>query len=223
MISVLNHISGSHNCCEDSYFVRENEHFIYGGVFDGCSTGIQSKFASQLFAYAFESIESNPTSNETLLLLWTKLQHIKIALGLKNNQLWSTCVLFNYNKQRKRLKVRVIGDGNFYVNDTEHVIDTDDKVSYISDNIDQGLGAYYQWMQGFPIRRYDNVISFKICSDGIKQVSRSQFAPETTNNAMAMLMHPPTSPNYLARMWNILKRDHFTLSDDLTIISYVQD
>ena len=39
-----------HNFCEDSSLVFQDDNFIHIAVFDGCSTGIDSHFASFFFS-----------------------------------------------------------------------------------------------------------------------------------------------------------------------------
>jgi len=222
MISILNQRGGNHNSCEDSVFVKETELAIYGGVFDGCSTGVNSHWASQTMAYLFESNSSafKPTSVGMAIEILFQLQKISIDLNINpNTQLLSTCVLFYYNKSSKRLEVRCFGDGVYYVNDIEYVVDQGNIPDYIAYQVYNTSTEQVEFIDKYGIAIYENVDKFIICSDGIQAIKESQYEEQTVN-WQEMLLAPPKSENYLKRMWNILKSKKFTLSDDLTIVSY---
>lgn len=218
MISILNTRGEKHNNCEDSVFLRETHSFIWGGVLDGCGSGIKSHWASQTFAYMFEKL-GDPTLDYSLRKVKKQLQDIVDILQLDTSRhALSTMVLFSYDKVMKQLKIRVIGDGYYYINDVEYSVEQNnipDYFAYHMDDMDSFLTKY-------PVLTYYDVSSFKVCSDGIKSIAINQFH-NTKLDPMALLLHPPTSENYLTRMWHRLHLNHFTISDDLSIISYVRD
>lgn len=223
MHSVLNVISSTHNACEDSYFVTEKEDVIYGGVFDGCSTGIKSHWASQTMAYAFQGSGYFPVSRHALTNVYFFLNMIKASLSLTEFNFLSTCILFMYDKKSKQLCVRVFGDGCYFVNDVEYYIEQNNKPDYMGYHVFDSYHKFLEFVDKYPVKVYENVDNFKICSDGVKSITRSQFEQSEAPDPMALLYAPPTSANYLQRMWNILKRNKYTITDDLTIISYVHD
>lgn len=223
MISVLNEISATHNSCEDSYFIRETEDHVCGGVFDGCSTGIKSHWASQTLAYAFQAVEYYPVSEKALTCVYLFLNNIKNSLSLTSDNFLSTCILFIYHKKTNTLAVRMFGDGCYFVNDVEYFVEQDNKPDYLGYHVFGEYNSFLEFIDKYPMKIYENVSNFKICSDGVKSINRSQFEESKGHDPMALLYAPPTSPNYLKRMWNILKKDKYTIADDLTIISYVQD
>lgn len=221
MVATLNRISRDHNCCEDTIHVNETEEYITGGVFDGCSTGIKSHWASQTIAYTFAQYRT-PTSDMNVKMVWRELGLIKLNLQLTMQHFQSTCMIFRFHKETKTLKLRVFGDGYYFVNGVEYEIDQNNLVDYLGDHLDDTREKFKEFLEKYPEITYNDVSSFQICSDGIKRVERSQFADKTDIDPMALLLHPPTSENYLQRQWNILKNNHFYLTDDLSIISYVQ-
>lgn len=231
MLATLNKISRDHNCCEDAYFVKETPTAIMGGVFDGCSTGIKSHWAAQTFAYVLSEFAGSKgpeiwfVETFTMVDAWKRLRALKNSFfhNLTNFNFLATCILFVYDKDKKKLSVRVFGDGFYYVNSVEHEINQNNEPDYFGHHLNDDWEVMLQFLEKYPVAEYFDVTSFQICSDGIKGIERSQFAPPTTREPLAMLLHPPTDPLYLERQYNILKRDKFTLSDDLTIISYVQD
>ncbi len=222
MIATLNKISSVHNSCEDSLFVKEDNNFIYGGVFDGCSTGTKSHWASQTFAYAFARHQI-PSSDDAVFDVWNDLGQMMDELKLDHMNMLSTCILFSYHKETQQLRLRIFGDGTYFINDVEHQVEQDNTPDYFGYHLGDNLFGFGRYMARYPEQVYENVTKFQICSDGIGSITRSQFAPPTDLEPLKMLLHPPTGSNYLERQWNILKRNHFTLSDDLSIISYVTD
>lgn len=222
MISTLNKISSTHNSCEDSVLVKENAHFIYGGVFDGCSTGTNSHWASRSLTYV-AAMHDIPTKDTALYHMRDDLWQVMETLGLTDMHFLSTAILFCYSKFTDTLRIRAIGDGVYYVNDVGYKIEQNNTPDYLGYHLEDSMHDFQKFLDKYPEKIYENVTHFQICSDGIDSIGRSQFAPPTDKNALAMLLAPPKSPNYLERMWNILRKDHFTISDDLSIISYVKD
>ena len=223
MISILNQRGGNHNSCEDSVFVKETELAIYGGVFDGCSTGVNSHWASQTFAYMFKSLfrDFQSLSNAVIFEAVKDIGRIAHILEIDpNTHLLSTCILFRYSKKDKTLDIRCFGDGVYYVNDIEYVVDQGNIPDYLGYQVgSEGHEKIRNYLEQYVVERYENVDRFIICSDGIQAIKESQYEEQTVN-WQEMLLAPPKSENYLKRMWNILKSKKFTLSDDLTIISY---
>lgn len=222
MLSTLNINGNSHVKCEDSVWIKETEHVIEGGIFDGCSSGINSHWASQLLVYLFTNatniLNSKSVCEHTVLYVLYALRELKVMLGLNVTNFESTALLFYYNKVTKTLFVRSFGDGCYYVNGKEYLIDQNNIPDYLAHHIHKTQKELVEFINKYPIQIYSDVENFKICSDGIKAIVSSQY--EDVRNPLDLLLAPPTSKNYLPRMWNILKREHFTLSDDLSIISY---
>lgn len=222
MIATLNVIGGGHNCCQDSILVKETANFIYGGVFDGCSTGIDSQWASKTIASLFARHDL-VTNDLAIHDVRDTLANMKDVMGYTDLHFLSTCVLFCYHKRFKQLQVRIFGDGFYFINDIEYRVEQNNAPDYLGYHLDENYSDFNNYMEKYPVKIYDDVVKFQICSDGIDSIIRSQFADETQLDPLKMLLHPPTAPNYLQRQWNILKNNKFTLNDDLSIISYVQD
>lgn len=221
MLSTLNVISRQHNSCEDSVWVKSNSSYIWGVVADGCSTGVKSHFASQAIAYIVENhLPALNTRNESVFLLREKLNKLKDLMQISHMSLLSTCTLFCYDIRNKQLRIRLFGDGVFYINDIEFVINQDNRPDYLGYHLLDDIPTFTNYLNKYPESVFDNVERFMICSDGIANIERSQLQTEATKDPNELLFKPPTSENYLQRMWNILKRDGYTLSDDLTIVSY---
>jgi hypothetical protein len=222
MIATLNVRADHHNSCEDSVLVVESENFIDGIISDGCSTGIKSHFASQALCYAFKEVGLRDAWVDDVVLksVKTRLLAVCAALGLEEMNLLATLILFHYNKSDKTLRIRVFGDGYYYINDVEYIIDQNNTPDYFGYHIYKDPISFDNYLKKYPELVYDNVERFMICSDGITRISRSAMQQDATVNPNKLLFHPPTSKNYLERMWNLIKRDKFALTDDLTIVSY---
>ena len=202
MLSILNVRSNTHNSCEDSVYVNDSGDIMYGVIADGCSSGIRSHFASQTM-YEF-------------------LYEVKALFKFSDMNLLSTCILFSYNKKSKLLKIRSFGDCVYYIHDKEVIVDQNNTPDYIWYHISDTYAQFEEYLNKYPISEYWDTERFMICSDGIKGIDRGMLQPPQTTN-LAILFYPPTSSNYHVRMWNKLKSDGFTLSDDLTIVSYAED
>lgn len=225
MLSTLNVRGDLHNSCEDSIAINNKETYISGGIFDGCSTGIKSHWASQTMAYLFGAC-LDPTTDIAAVGVYHDLISFRNVLHLTEQNFLSTCLLFFFDKLNRRLSVRVFGDGFYYVNDNEFEIEQDNTPKYFGYLLRDkypNLALCREGLERYPVKIYHDVSSFRICSDGIKSIGISQFKDPKIKEPLSLLFHPPTSENYLQRQWNILKRDGYTISDDLTIISYVKD
>lgn len=226
MLSILNQRSSTHNSCEDNIYVYEDPHQIYGVIADGCSSGHKSEFASQAICYILKINNIlSPTSNHTLLSMKQDLESLKDLLHLDYMDMLSTMILFHYDIRLKILKIRVFGDGNYFIKSNGELksfnIDQNNTPDYIGYHLDDTRHEFGQYLDKYPEVIYHNVERFILTSDGIKAIQESQFfTPKCDTN---ILFNIPTSENYLERMWNKLKNNHYTLADDLSIISYVQD
>jgi len=222
VLSILNQRGGDHNSCEDSVWVEETEHHVYGGVFDGCGKGVKSYWASQTLAYLFRSVwKSSMVTilDVTIGLILAKMEEIARLTSTDIVNFESTVMLFIYDKDSKTLYLRCFGDGVFYVNDIETIIDQGNKPDYLAHKMFVRGPELLDFYKKYPVQTFSNVEKFQICSDGLQAIKANQYEP-TNRDPMTLLLATPTSPNYLVRMWNILKKEKFTLSDDLTIVSY---
>ena len=224
MLATLNKRGGNHNSCQDSILVLENENFIQGGIFDGCSSGINSEWASKTITYIleFDLKKYKPfkiVNDYIIYSLITKLRGFKNhTLGLKNENFLSTMLLFYYDKKSKILHIRNFGDGIYYINGIEYIIEQNNLVDYIGDSLDLNMSEQIKYVNNHPIIIYKNVENFQICSDGIKAIIQNQFIDP--KHQPDILLKEPTSPNYLERMHNILLKNKFEFKDDISIISY---
>lgn len=214
MIATLKKNAFNKVSCEDNFFVKETDEFIYGGIFDGCSTGINSAWASQTMSYIFQQLHANMFLENFNFIRYV-LEKVIFIFNLTENHLLSTCLLFRHNRIQKTLEIRCFGDGVYYVNKEEHIIDEDNLVNYIASNVHNILEYY----QSHPIILHENVENFLICSDGIKSLQLPQIY-ENDVDAVKFLTKNIDNKTSLERKYNILKKKGWRFMDDITMIYY---
>jgi hypothetical protein len=219
MVSLLNKIGNKKNRCEDSYLFKENDNFIWGGVFDGCSSGINSAWASQTLAYIYDKVDINVFLYETILEdFWKSLETSVRMFGITEEHFLSTAILFKYDKLNHVLSVRPLGDGVIFVNGVKKVYDQKNLPDYLAYHIGNPyqLNTFYN---RYPVEYYDEVTSFHICSDGIDSFALPQ-SKEKIQEPIDFLTSCNLSENHLVRKFNILQKQGWLIHDDLTILSY---
>ena len=219
MVSLLNRIGNNKTRCEDSYLFKEDQDWIWGGVFDGCSSGINSAWASQTLVYIYDKVPVTEFLYETMRAdLWRKLDATIKMYDITVEHLLSTAILFKYDKKNRVLAVRPLGDGVIFVNGVKKVYDQDNLPDYLAYHIDNPyrLNTLYNI---YPVEHYDEVENFHICSDGIDSFALPQ-SKEKIQEPIDFLISENLSPNHLDRKFNILKKQGWIIHDDLTIIGY---
>lgn len=109
--------------CEDDLYVYEDENYIFTSVFDGCSSGIDSHFASTMFKkiisnlvpdFLAENIELTTANILSKLVLEFRLE-LKKIMDMLNvnmfNEMLSTLCLCLYDKMNSVCSVIICGDG----------------------------------------------------------------------------------------------------------------
>lgn len=219
MVSLLNKIGNKKNRCEDAYLFKENDNFVWGGVFDGCSGGINSAWASQTLVYIYDKIDVNIFLYETILEeFWSNLNTSIKMFQITDEHLLSTAILFKYDKKSHVLSVRPLGDGVVFVNGVKKVYDQNNLPDYLAYHLDSSrqLNAFYN---RYPVENHYDVTSFHICSDGIDSFALPQ-SKEKIQEPIDFLIGSNASENHLTRKFNILQKQGWLIHDDLTIISY---
>lgn len=116
--------------CEDDCTVIENDRYIGAGVFDGCSSGVDSHVASTTHRRIFERIFQKITGIETAteLCINPKYYFDEITLSLSkffyvvNEEMLSTVLLAVVDKETGEYFVLVCGDGYIRTPDVEESI-----------------------------------------------------------------------------------------------------
>lgn len=244
MIQILNKRSSTHpNWCEDNYWVNETDEYIQGAVLDGCSTGINSHFASTLIKYSFERSNNlvhirrddlNNYFDVIISRVRNDLNDVKTALNLTELNLLSTIVFFFYNKKDKSLWVKFIGDGVIYVDGNEIINDENNMPDYLAYHLIESWSMFYSWIESRRTLYFENVENFAICSDGINSLvnlKNPHIKKEVAINFLIIDDQWKGLENGLNKKFNILTNRYeelkrsdelywWDIKDDLTIIKY---
>lgn len=195
------------NYAEDALVYKEMNNFVYACVFDGCSSGVDSHFASALFKKAFNDITSklehvldkSEDGIEKNLKFLTfqiarKVYETKQLLDLKTNELLSTMVICVLDKGAQNCMIAAFGDGYFRVDETEcfikntkyaELVNSENRPHYLSYNLDfiQNYNDFEEWYSKQPEKHFfEDVTNITIASDGLETFSKVGIPKEEAFN-----------------------------------------
>jgi serine/threonine protein phosphatase PrpC len=232
--------------CEDFISLNDGGRYFIGGVFDGCSGGRETHFASTLFAKIFRLILDdngfvNGTtiegrSKEFMRTFVSKLFEVRVSLGLIPNDLVSTFIMIVYDKVHGEALVLSVGDGlihcdnetivlentRFMDNNPEKYEGMPDYIAYDLDDIGLDKSYFDVWFDRNVIKhKFVNPQDISICTDGIFTFN----TPELEVDPISFLIEDENwSKNeiMLSKKVNILGTKYKTVhKDDLTIIRLI--
>ncbi|MEN8119350.1 MAG: protein phosphatase 2C domain-containing protein [Bacteroidota bacterium] len=234
----LNHA----NYCED-FILHETvgEKYELFGVFDGCSSGKDSHFASSFIAKVIRSEFLNmdvkngeiPKKLQKKLLYRSvqKIKELKSKLLLDIDDLLSTIILFIYDKMNDCGHIVVVGDGFVSINGQQNSIDQNNMPDYLAYHLDKindedkFLNWYKQHTKVFSV---DKLLDVSISTDGVesfvkKNVSVESEAVLDPGNYLLSDDFLIINKAMLGRKCNILERKYGLVNgDDLGIIRVVK-
>lgn len=217
---------------EDNFFIKEMAHVIVGGVFDGCSSGKDSFFASKLFANIvkktvdeFDTIIEINTFPTLIHQFCKNLNKAIKSVGLTTDETLSTALFFIYDIKSNELLVKFFGDGCAYANNNELLFfnnDEENKPDYLGYQLNEILKSSHAFINYYNNKKSFRAITkdFSIASDGLftfKKTIESEPNFDYTNYLVKddFLYKNPAS---LKRKLNIIKNKGFEHYDDVTII-----
>lgn len=221
---------------EDSLYYLQTESTVIGGVFDGCSSGKDSYFASKLFANVFKAtieqakqaicINNFPTLVNSFFI---NLHKAINTIGLCREETLSTAILFIYDIETNQLMVKFFGDGVAYSNHNLFEIfkvDEENKPDYIAYSLESILKEadfhrYWQSKKSFLTKTKD----FSISTDGIfsfKHVNKLEPNVEIEKYLAHDLFLYKNAAG-LKRKLNIIRNKGFEHDDDLTVIRVINE
>lgn len=241
---VLRRGSDHADFCQDAIAIGETDKFLYLCVFDGCSGGKDSHFASALFSKALSDIIVNfsnhlnkgtieDNSKFIIYMLTRKVSEVKHVLHLEIIELLSTVVMCSVDKETRECLICAFGDGYFCVDGNEKMIkntrflskengeNMPDYMVYDLHEIENNNEFEYWYSQKSEIHKFENVTNVAIASDGIGTFKSFKAAPETINPIDFLITdeHFMDTKNMLERKYNILhSRYCLTNTDDLSVI-----
>lgn len=219
-----------HVYCEDDLYHFNIGSTYIGAVFDGCSTGVKSHFASALYGKILKDWSTNfdlvtsitDTSLEGLgksffFYLWDNLRVVQGALTLSDLEMLSTMILAVVRKNEAYILVS--GDGCVLVDDVEYRIESEgnapDYLAYHLKDAKNGFDSLKEYNVTF-----EKGIS--ICSDGIYSFTNDRV--DMSAVVVDKLLKDTDflkSDAMLARKYNLLTKEGTTNYDDLSIIRFM--
>lgn len=250
MIKILTKRGAAHELnSEDNYFLYEEGDIVAGALFDGCSTGQRSHWASETFKILFEGYKHRynhffrDLKNQkyiehcALYFLYTlldKLERLANFLNLDSANFLSTIIFFVYNKEQKILYCKFLGDGNLFLKKKsdesfiEYTIDENNVPNYLAYLMNIEEEVQIKSISERKTFYEENIEEFIISTDGIDSFINQNPNYDYLNieNAKQYLIENPLfedKASELGKKYNLLKNDHWVPMDDLTIIKYISD
>lgn len=229
------------NFCEDFLLNKKiNERYLLLGVFDGCSGGIDSHFASSLTAKIIskESEFIKNKEDETIADLLKNLIHktlkktheIRQNLALQTDELLSTIILLLMDKENNKTEIVAIGDGYISVDYKNTIIDQDNKPSYLvyfTEKLESKTD-FDEWYDQSVVKiNADNFTDLTIATDGLLSFPDNGMGHIKDLNIVDYLTKDKYLLNVtamLGRKTNILKNKfNCTNYDDLAMFRVVKE
>ena len=219
---------------EDSFYYNTFDNAIAGGLFDGCSSGRDSYFASKLFANVFrqtlENYKSEVYPKNFQHLTYTYFKNLSTAiklLELKTEETLSTAILFMYSIDSGELMVKFFGDGVTYVNnDTLEIFSNDeanqpDYPGYSIDKLNE-KSKFQKYWERKPV--FQSVTKdFTILTDGILSFRKTNEAAPDLDIARFLSSDKflTGNPAMLKRKTNMIRNKGYEHYDDFTAIRII--
>jgi len=222
-----------HEHCEDSllYTIDKNKPYLYLAIFDGCSNGIDSHFASNLYKKIFKKILVDPRekdgnnlseiTNFILFEFFQELYNIKRNLNLIDNELLSTIVFAIINYETDECLITFSGDGLFCVNTTPITVDVGNAPQY-TPYFFSHIKGFYEFQHSLQSFGFENIKNLSICSDGILTFYNIDRKKEDVVERLLIDDTIQKSKAMLSRKVNMLSKENIHYLDDLSIIRYIK-
>lgn len=224
------------NCEDDLFFSNYYDKYYVGAVFDGCSTGIKSHFASSLFCKILQTVLKTKTyimfdegeysleeiAEQTFIKFFNKLKEVEQILSLRDLEIVSTFILTIIKDDQAY--VIVSGDGCIIVDKDEYKLESignaPDYLAYhLNENV---IDVYKNNVKKFIFNNIKNGLS--ICSDGIYSFRNVEPTVSATKDVIEDLLHDKMllkSDAMLSRKYNILVKNGYSNYDDLSIVRFI--
>lgn len=227
--------------CEDDYLVFENEETIVAAVFDGCSSGVDSHFASTFFKKTLkeylddESIyivreddNRNFPYKSCDEILHEMISHLNLMVPYSETDYLSTCVICYVNKKNCEFGIVFAGDGECCINGERHAIhdENGNAVWYLSTVDSKHVNNYYLEYCSKFFGKIENGIM--ISTDGIGTF-KDKFNIDKSDEVRSLFyedLKSDVDEKYLKmsyqRRYNLLKSGKI-ISDDKSPIRNLDD
>jgi len=231
--------------CEDFMSINNSGRYFIGVVFDGCSSGSDSHFASSLFGKIFNQITNDEVvfgntieerAKNLIQKFVNKLFEIRVSLQLDDKDMLATFMMLMYDKVHGEALTLTVGDGVIHCDGQIIILDNDrfkfshpetykDMPDYISyDIVNLGLDrtAFDYWYENHvKINKFTNPSDISISTDGILTFN----TPPEEVDVVDFLLRDNSWVNnkiMLSKKVNILRTKYKSAhKDDLTIIRLI--
>ncbi len=228
--------------CED-FLLNESfeSNYQIGAVMDGCSSGVESQFASALLGKLLKKnllvlsqssrdfLDQVPTAASLSKLLFQKVfidfRQAQQQLGLEEKEMLSTLNLMVYDAHRKEVFVHLTGDGCVAINDTFKSIDQNNTPDYLCYHLSKDFEDWYATQVNFFTAQ--SPANVAIASDGVESFKTALTdAPEDLDIPSFFMIDESFTQvdNMLVRKFNILDKKYgFQPADDVSIVRWKFD
>lgn len=168
--------------CQDAVASYEDDNYIYIGVFDGCSDGINSHFASEFFAKLFLKHVKQPLAKYLMFSVELLIERIAADLttfmeehNIIDREMLSTMIFAIFDKKECNGIAVLIGDGFVMHDNLDNgkysfdifEVDQNNIPDYLTYNRRQQANIILQQHADYIIL-YRDTLDLSICTDGIK-------------------------------------------------------
>lgn len=234
--TLLKRGSSHKDFCEDFLCLHSDNEHIIGAIFDGCSSGKDSHFASVLYTKAMNkayksAIFAGNTPAEIIKSILkstiAEVSQIKKNLELETNELLTTILLVVVDIKNELTEIVSIGDGFIMINGTDYLIDQDNRPDYASYYLDKlsDIEYFNYWFEQLDKFSATAINDISIASDGILTFQKNGILADTDKmniNPTDYLLKDTyliKNRSMLRRKCNILKNKHSLENyDDISII-----
>lgn len=223
--------------CED-YLIDEiiNEKYRILGVFDGCSSGVDSHFASALLGKTIisvaKSIDFDSDKNSLKEIVFQTVISLKITkneLNLDTNELLSTMIVMLLNTETETADIIAIGDGLLSINKQVTDIDQNNTPDYLAYHLDE-INNYKDFKKYYKKQLIFNNIKVEditISTDGINSFIIGGTNASNEFDIVKFFtedLYLKDNIAMLSRKCNIIKKKYdLENADDLAIIRVMKN
>jgi hypothetical protein len=240
----LNKTGKLHETHTEDYVMVEkvSNDWIIAAVFDGCSSGQESFFASALYGkilrksikmlpllkkirpeFSLQKIDAPYIGRFILNQVFDDLKKVHHLLGTELIEMLSTIILMVYNRSSKSTWINISGDGFIVHNNNIEEIDQHNIPDYMAYHLDITFDKWInEFSQTFSL---ENQTDISISTDGIsKFYSNTEKRQRSIDPIQYLLIDKKWSDvdDMLERKFNILKNEYGLLPyDDLGMVRII--
>jgi hypothetical protein len=231
------------NHTEDYVFVEKvSSDWIIAAVFDGCSSGQESFFASALYGkilrksckmlplleriepeFSLQKVDDSFIGRFILNQVFDDLKKTHRLLGTELTEILSTIILLIYNRPNKSAWVNISGDGFIIHNKNIEEIDQHNMPDYMAYHLDI---TFDQWINKFSKTfTFENQTDISISTDGISKFYSQNVKRQRSADPLEYLLIDKSlidNSDMLEQKYKILIEEHGLLPyDDLGMVRII--